>query len=126
MVLTLPANQPPERPRPTPIQTLAALSALPDGFIAVGAHILAGAGVTADHLLRFAEAFRAGALERRGLFPHGDAETRAMERLAAILEDATWRYPNPPRTPLTAEEADASILARRVLAAGYSTAGGAS
>lgn len=111
-------------PRPTATQTAAALSALPDGFGAMGGTLLASAGVTAGHLLCFAEALRAGARERRSLFPHGDAETQAMERLATILEDATWRYPSPPRLPLTAEEADASILSRRVLAAGLSTAGG--
>jgi hypothetical protein len=124
-MLTLPANQPPERPQPTAIQTMAALSALPEGFGAMGTALLASAGVTADHLLRFAEAMRAGARERRGLFPHGDAETRAMERLAGILEDAAWRYPTPPRVPLTAIEADVAVR-RYAAAAGLSTAGGSS
>jgi hypothetical protein len=86
---------------PTVAQTQAALTSLPDGFAAFGCTLLAAEGVTADTVLRVAEALRAGAAERRELFPHGDDETRAMERLASILTDAAPRYPHPPKLPLS-------------------------
>lgn len=86
---------------PTVAQTQAALLNLPDGYSAIGCTLLAAEGLTADTVLRVADALRAGAKERRELFPHGDDETRAMERLAAILTDAAPRYPHPPKLPLS-------------------------
>lgn len=86
---------------PTIAQTQASLAGLPDGFAAFGCTLLSAEGVTADTVLRVADALRAGAAERRELFPHGDDETRALERLAAILTDAAPRYPHPPRLPLS-------------------------
>ncbi|MFN6998894.1 MAG: hypothetical protein ACK4ST_02530 [Elioraea tepidiphila] len=100
-------------PPPTAAQTQAALADLPDGFAGMGETILAAPGVTADTLLIVADALAAGAAERRALFPGGDAETRAMERLAAILRDAAPRYPHPPRLPASAPEAGGKFRARR-------------
>ena len=120
MRLTLLPNQPPEPPAIAELQRR--IEDLPLGLSAIGRFLLSLPGLTADHLLVWAEACDEAAGEMTGLFrPSMDDGWGA---LAAILRDATPRFPHPPRTPLSAEEADASILARRVIAAGLSTAGG--
>ena len=91
---------------PSVAQTQAALSDLPDGFAGMGETLLASPGVTSDHLLVFADALAAGAIERRELFPGDDTESRAMDRLASILRDAAPRYGHPPRLPAMAAQTD--------------------
>ena len=112
------------RTTPTPAQTTAALLALPDGFAALGAGLLREPGLTTDGLLIVADSLDAGAAERADTLGAWDTEVRAMRALASILRDAAPRFPHPPRTPLSATEADASIR-RRTMAAGLATAGGA-
>lgn len=111
---------------PTIAQTQAALASLPDGFDAIGARLLRAPGMSVDALLTVADALDEGATARAETLGAWDAEVRAMQALAKILRDAATveRFPQPPKTPLSAEEADASILARRAYVAGLSTAGG--
>lgn len=99
-------------PRPTVAQTQAALANLPDGYAAMGETLLSAPGITADHILRFADALDAGARER-SLCLRGDPEARDMRRLASILRDAAPRYVHPPREP--AVPIDAEAAQRRVL-----------
>lgn len=111
---------------PTPAQTQAALSRLPDGFAGLGDAILAAPGLTADALLIFATALDVGATERGGTLGQWDTEVVAMASLANILRGACPRFPHPPRlpaTPETAAESDAAIR-RAAAAAGLGTAGG--
>jgi len=124
MALDLLPDQPPERGRPTVAQTQAALLALPDGFGAIGARLLREPGLTTDALLIVADAMDDGAAERAETLGAWDAEVRALRTLATILRDAAPRYAErPPRVPLSALEAEASIR-RRPIAAGLATAGG--
>ncbi|GGJ14010.1 hypothetical protein [Neoroseomonas lacus] len=120
MRLTLLRDQPAEPATIAELQRR--IEDLPLGLSAIGRFLLSMPGLTADHLLTWAEACDEAAGELTGLFrPSMDDGYGA---LAAILRDAAPRFPHPPRMPLSAEEADASILARRIFAAGLSTAGG--
>ncbi len=110
---------------PTIAQTQAALANLPDGFGAIGARLLRTPGLTTDALLIVADALDDGATERAEILGTWDAEVRALRALATILRDAAPRFPHPPRVPLTALEAEASIR-RHTYAAGLATSGGAS
>lgn len=111
---------------PTIAQTQAALMALPDGFDVFGARLLRAPGMSVDALLHVAEALVEGADARAETLGTWDVEVRAMRALASILRDAATveRFPQPPKVPLTATEADAATLARCAIAAGLSTAGG--
>lgn len=107
-------------PPPTIAQTQAALENLPEGLAVTGITLLSAPGITADSVLTFADALDAGATQQ-DMVCRGDHLARDMRRLAAILRDAAPRYPHPPRLPISAEAADASVR-RRAVAAGLSTA----
>lgn len=122
MRLHLLPDQPPEPPTVAELQRR--IEDLPLGIAAIGRYLLSAPGVTADHLLVWAEACDEAAGEMGTLFRHGP-EADGWAVLAHILRDATPRFPHPPREPAAAAEADAAIL-RHALAAGLATAGGGS
>ena len=123
MTLTFLPNQP--RDPATIAELQARVEDLPMGLSAIGRFMLSRPGVTADHLLTWAEACDEAAGEEQCLFRHPAAEGEGWDALAGILRDAAPRYPHPPRLPLSDEQADAAAQ-RRILAAGMATAGGAS
>lgn len=96
---------------------------LPLGMAAIGRFLLTRPGITADHLLLWAEACDEAAGEEESLICRSPS-VRAWERLATILRDAAPLFPHPARTPASAGEDSAAALARQALAAGIATAGG--
>ncbi len=112
MRLTLLPDQPPEPP------TIAALYRrvvdLPHDLGEFARAMLDAPGVTAAELLAEADridkvAKACGEPDVRGILSR---EARDWSALASILRDAAPRFPSPPRVPLSAEEADASIRRR--------------
>ncbi|MBW6400016.1 hypothetical protein KPL78_19300 [Roseomonas sp. HJA6] len=120
MALRLPPDQPPEPP--TIAELVRRAYDLPADHTAFVTRLLAAPGLTGDALLRVADAAQEAA-EALGGLVRGDAEERVWRDMATLLRDAAPRFPHPPRVPLTAEEADASIR-RRAIAAGLTTATG--
>ncbi len=114
----------PRRDPPTLAELQARIEDLPLGLSAIGRFLLSRPGITADHLLIWAEACDEAAGEDRCVFRRPSADSEGWDALATILRDATPRFPHPPRLPLTAEETDATIR-RLARAAGVATAGGA-
>jgi len=118
MTLDLLPGQPPEPP--TVAELVRRAYDLPEDHAAFVTRLLAAPGLTADDLLRVADAAQEAAEALGGLI-RGDAAERTWRDMAALLRDATPRFPHPPRLPLTAEEADRAIRARS-FAAGVVTA----
>jgi hypothetical protein len=120
-MLTLLPTQPAE---PVPIFALfARIEELPYYLAALARAAFNRPGVTADHLLILADHCDAVSAEcvvrdLRGMLQH---EATAWAALADILRDCAPHRPHPPRLPISAEDADASMR-RRAHAAGLATA----
>lgn len=122
MAPDLPTDQPPEPP--TIAELVRRAYDLPYGLTAFVSRLLLSPGLTGADLCTVADAADEAAREC-ALVARNTTEERGWENLATILRDAAPRFPHPPRVPLTAAEAEASIR-RHASAAGLSTAGGAS
>ncbi|MBR0653382.1 hypothetical protein GXW78_27275 [Roseomonas terrae] len=108
---------------PTVAELFARIEDLPMGLSGLARSLLNTPGLTADHVLIWAEAADKGVEELRLLFPTGSFEGEKWTAFAAILRDAAPRFPHPPRLPASARERDDAMRVCAA-AAGLATAAG--